>query len=417
MTSAAIGPAPRRRVALFGVAVPAFVSVAVTMLRCCVVEPWALGYPAWVFSADAFVSLPAAKYVAHGAVFQMYEPAASRVSSIGYPYTPGLPIVLAPFGWIADRFALLDNLRFAVARPNAFLVVGPVVVLLGTVPLLAAVGKALRALPPTRVVATQWAVLAVTAAVSLYYMHPEDAIACACLVAAVTGAASGRTRYTGAMLAIAILFKQWAVIPAIVVLAAVPPSRRLVTAFYALAVPALTMIPFLVLSPHATVRALTGAEATLRIGQQQLWTTWLFGDEGHVSATGLRVMWLAVALVAASRVRSRPALLPLLGAVGIVMLARLLFEPTVFAYYLGPPFAFALLCAAMMHRPLLLRTTAAVAMQCWCAFHGLPPAGWWLVLASGTAYVCAPLLDALAASAPGSDDARPARPVAVPSLP
>ena len=68
--------------------------------------------------------------------------------------------------------------------------------------------------------AVQWAVALSSGVVTVMYMHPEDAIACAGLIGSAHATATGRARRAGVMLAIAILFKQWAAIPAVVIVAA-----------------------------------------------------------------------------------------------------------------------------------------------------------------------------------------------------
>jgi hypothetical protein len=125
------------------------------------------------------------------------------------------------------------------------------------------------------------------------------------------------------------------------------------------------------------------------------------------------MLWLGAALGIAWYVRNRPDLTVLLGAIGLVMLARLVCEPTIFAYYLGPVAAFAILCAALRHQPIALRTVCAITMQCWCAFHNLPEGLWWLVLAVGMAYLCAPLFPAIR---PDGYTTVPPRDAALPSV-
>jgi hypothetical protein len=383
----------RWRVRFLGVVAPALAGVGWLMFKSTLLLPRFLGVHAWVFSRDLFVPLPAAKYASHGAIFQMYEPSAG--GTIGYPYTPGLPLLLSPLGWLGDRFALTDNLKYAVPRPGMFLLVAPAVVLLAIVPLLSSVGAALRGyLEPGRIIAVQWAVTFATAAVTVVYLHPEDAIACAGLVGSASAVSKGQWRRAGVLAAVAILFKQWAAIPAVVLVAAVPRRDRLMFAFYTYALPALLMLPFFLATFSATSDAMTGAQATLSVGHQQLWTSAAFRSD-LVSATPLRFLWLLCALGIAWTLRNRTELPVLLAAIGLVMLARLLCEPTIFAYYLGPAFALGIICAALSRQPIALRTFCALAVQLWCGFHHVPEAMWWAVLGAGTAYICAPLFTVL----------------------
>ena len=60
--------------------------------------------------------------IANGDVFHLYEPLVGRT---GYPYTPGLPILLAPFVAIGDHFHLLGDYFFTHRHPKMFLILGP----------------------------------------------------------------------------------------------------------------------------------------------------------------------------------------------------------------------------------------------------------------------------------------------------
>ena len=174
------------------------------------------------------------------------------------------------------------------------------------------------------------------------------------------------------------------------------------------------MLPFVLAAPHATMQAMTGARSVIAHRSSSALDVRAVRKFDLGSATPLRLLWLAAALLAShGYVRNRPELPVLLGAIGLVMLARLVCEPTIFAYYLGPVAAFAILCAALHHQPIGLRTVCALTMQCWCAFHNLPEALWWLVLGVGMAYVSAPLFVAIRHDR--HETTVPPRAVAVPS--
>ena len=346
-----------------------------------------------------------------GAFFYMYEPAAGPGATIGYPYSPALPIVTSPFAWIGDHFDLTDTLKWPVSHPTMFLLFGPLVAVLAIAPLCASAGRLLQGrVAPARIIATQWALTIATAAISVVYLHPEDAIACAFLIGSARSSAEGRWRRAALLIAGAILFKQWAAIPSVVILATVPAGERRRFAFYAYAVPVLCMLPFVLAVPHATIEAMTGAQASIALGHRQLWTSAFFHSD-LVSATPLRLLWLALALAVAWVVRGRPTLLALLGGLGAVMLARIVCEPTTFAYYICPALVFALLCATLLGMPLGLRTVCALALQFWWSCHVVPELLWWLALGAGVAYVCAPLWVALRleqTSSPAPPAPRPA---------
>ena len=329
----------RARTLVLGVLVPALAAIVWTLLKSTVVLPWFEGVHGWMFSRDLFVPLPAARYVSQGAVFQMYEPAAGY-SSIGYPYTPALPFLFAP-GRV-DRSTTSRSPTTSSTRsrgPGLFVIFGPVAVVIGIVPLMVSIGAALRTrLSAAKTLAAQWAVLVATASVTLVYIHPEDAIVCASLIGSAHVASKGNWRRAGVLVAVAILFKQWAVIPSLVLLAAAPWEHRRIYSFYSYLIPLLVMAPFLLATPEATFDAMTGAQATLTLGHQQLWTSMVFGSTELASATLLRLLWMAAAAGIVWHVRNRTSLVALLGGLGAVMLARVVCEPTIFAYYLGPAF-------------------------------------------------------------------------------
>ncbi len=149
------------------------------------------------------------------------------------------------------------------------------------------------------------------------------------------------------MLGAALLFKQWALWPAIPIVLAAPPGRRSLTAFYWLGAPG----P----DPRAVPRRELGhmvepfrdtREPRLRPGAA-VGESRVRAPDGSQTPRRCASLWGAAALVVASRVRRRPDVDTLLAAVGAVMLLRLLFEPVLFGYYLVPPAVLAVIwCAA-----------------------------------------------------------------------
>jgi hypothetical protein len=192
----------------------------------------------------------------------------------------------------------------------------------------------------------------------------------------------------------ALLFKQWALWPAIPIALAAPPGRRSLTAFYWLAVPLLILVPFLAAS-SGTWSSLSGTRASLEFGQMQLWAKVAFGDHRLADATLLRVLWGAAALLVASRVRRRPDVDTLLAAVGGVMLLRLLFEPVLFGYYLVPPAVLAVIWCMRNGRPVALRALTASLLCAFCMPHTFPQPVFFAMLAVGLAYVCGPMVEAI----------------------
>jgi hypothetical protein len=364
--------------------------IGLVLLLYVVIVPWIESVNAWVISQDAWTPLPAARSIASGDVFHMYEPLVGRT---GYPYTPGLPILLAPFIAIGDHFHLLGDYFFTHRHPPMFLLLGPAEALVGMFPILYVSGRA-TGLRGARMWRLQGLVFLVAAWAPIGWFHPEDTIACALLIAACLHTERGDWRVVGALLGAALLFKQWALWPAIPIALAAPRGRRSVTAFYWLALPALILVPFLAAS-SGTWSSLSGTRASLDFGQVQLWARAAFGHGRLADATLLRVLWGAAALLVASRVRRRPDVDTLLAAVGGVMLLRLLFEPVLFGYYLVPPAVLAVIWCARNGRPVALRALTASLLCAFCMPHTFPQPVFFAMLALGLAYVCGPMVEAI----------------------
>lgn len=351
-----------------------------------VVLPWAEHLHAWITPVDLWTPVPAARSVANGDVFHLYEPLAGRT---GYPYTPLMPILLAPFVAVGDHFTLLGSPLHVQQYPGMFLLIGPAEAFLGTFPILWVVGRAAR----TSVWRLQLLVFIISIWAAVGWFHPEDTIACACLLAACL-ATRRDWRVTGAFVAAAILTKQWALWPALPIVLAAPSRKRLLTAFYAFAIPALVMAPFF-LASDKTYKSLSGTLATLGLGQPQLWTAMTYGSQGFANVDVLRLAWGIVAVVVAFRVRRNPTIDVMIAGVGVVMLARLLFEPVLFGYYLVPAAICAVVWCERNARPFALRAVTASLLCAFCLPHTYSAPVFFAMLAFGLGYVCGPMVAAL----------------------
>ncbi len=372
-------------------AVLTVVGVALVVLTRVVILPWIESVNNWVISQDVWTPLPASRWISNGDLFHMYEPLVGRT---GYPYTPGLPILLAPFTAVGDHFHLLGDYFYSHRRPPMFLVIGPVEACLGLFPILHMCGRA-AGVRGARMWRLQGLLFLVVAWAPIGWFHPEDTIACALLLAACLRTEGDDWRVVGALLGTALLFKQWALWPAIPIALAAPPGRRSLVAFYWLAIPALVLVPFLVASP-GTWSSLTGTRASLDFGHVQLWATAAFGGRQLADPTLLRVAWGIAAVFVAIRVRHRATVDTLFAAVGAVMLLRLVFEPVLFGYYLVPPTVFAVLWCQRNRKPFTLRAVAASLLCAFCSPHTFPEPAFFAMLAIGLAYVCGPMIESLA---------------------
>jgi hypothetical protein len=383
------------------------VAAGLALLSRIVVLPWFESASGWVIPTDLWVPLRAARSVANLDVFHLYEPLAGRT---GYPYTPGLPIVLAPVAAVGDHFHLLGDVLYPQRRPGMFLLLGPAEAFVGIVPVVFVAG---RAVAKTRAAQAQVLVFVVAVFAAVIWFHPEDTVAIAfVLAAALATQGDDDWRRVGALCAVAVLFKQWAMWPALPLIMAAPRPKRSLTAFYAFGIPALVMLPFLLVS-RATWMSLTETRASLAFGQPQLWMTTLFGHREFADADWLRYLWGASAVAVAWRARTRRDVDSLIAAVGVIMLARLLVEPTLFGYYLVPAVIPAVLWCIRNNRPVVLRTITTAFLCAFCLPHTYPQPVFFAMLVFGMGYVCGPMLRSLV-SVTSTD--RPPEPAPVPAV-
>jgi hypothetical protein len=376
-------------------------SVGVTMLVCLVIRPAAEHVHIWRMPPDVWVPLRPARYVADGAVFRLYEVADPRN---GWPYTPGLPMLLAFVPWIGDHFGLLGDLVYPQRHPQMFLLLGPATAFVGSLPLLLVGGRAVQPSSRARTITAQILIFVAMSWASVVYLHAEDTIAVACLVGACLAAGRGNWRAAGAWIAVGLLFKQWVLWPALPIVAAAPRRQRSIVGFYAFGIPALVMLPFVLSTPSAVWHALTSPLEAARLGHAQLW--YLAGAQraAEVHATLPRIVWGVVAVFVAVRVRRRADTDTLLAAVGVIMLARLAFEPVIFAYYLMPAVVVAIVWCARNGRPIVLRSLAGFVLGAFCVPHTFPEPVFWLVIVAGLAYVCGPIVRSVWTAATARQD-------------
>jgi hypothetical protein len=83
-----------------------------------------------------------------------------------------------------------------------------------------------------------------------------------------------------------------------------------------------------------------------------------------------------------------------------IMLARLVFEPVVFGYYLVPATAIALVWCARNGEPLALRALTSSLLCAFCLVHTFPSIVFFAILGLGLGYVCGPAVRAWWAATP-----------------
>ncbi len=168
----------------------------------------------WITPGDMWVTYRTAHWIGWGAYGSLYSAAP------GYHTFPGLAIVLAPLSMLTSALGLSECLPYMIPHPTAWLLLGPVEMLLGCSSLFALDSLARR----LGVVGTRRYVLCVMEGVVIWpslviYGHPEDAIAIAFAVLAFTRALDRRWTQAGWLFAVAISFQPLGLLVLPVVLA------------------------------------------------------------------------------------------------------------------------------------------------------------------------------------------------------
>ncbi len=168
------------------------------------------------------------------------------------------------------------------------------------------------------------------------YFHPQDLLALGLSLAAMACARRGHWVGAGILVAVAIASQQFALLVAAPLLVLAPANRRVPYAAAAIATGALVLLPFLVVSGDAALRAVTiGTGENPSSGGTVLWQL-------HLTGAGVVIVSRILPIVASTglawfvvRRLGQAALQPttLMSVVAFSLGLRLVFEQNLFAYY------------------------------------------------------------------------------------
>jgi len=296
--------------------------------------PWHLPHE-WGPPGDIWHPMVAAHTVASGDPGHLYRPDGYYVAM------PLFAILLAPVAAVGHALHLTESYPREVAHPTLWLVYGPYGLAMN-LPLLYAV-RALATEAGIRrgrlIIQLLVGILAI-ASIAVVYGHYEDVLALAFVMLAAREVLRGRSVAGALWLGVAIAVKQWALLALPVYVALCPPGRRARAAAVSLA-PAAALAGFTLAVdwPHAS-KALFEARTFPQIGHAALWVS---AHTQVLVGTPSRAGSFMVAFGVAWRLWGRVEPGPVLAGLGLTFLSRVVFEPTLYSYYLGPALAFLLL--------------------------------------------------------------------------
>jgi hypothetical protein len=298
----------------------------------------------WNTSADIWSTFQAAGQIAHGQLSLVYQ--------YHFVAFPGITFALAPVAAIAsglnltaDVFPFTSQVYF---HPHAWLLLGPYVLVLSTLSLFAfdALAQRLGADSPRRVLLACVEAVAVWN-VTVFWGHPEDAVAVGLMAYAFLLALDGRWNGAAWLFGFAVAFQPlvFAVLPILLGMAGI---KRWSGFALRAVVPALAVvIGPLIANSHSTLVALVQQPnyPLAPANHQTPWTTLaprIHADVLTVAAGPGRIVSLVLACVVgwwALRWRNRPELL--VWAAALALALRFFTESVITPYYVWPALAMA----------------------------------------------------------------------------
>lgn len=331
-------------------------------------------YPAdhgWYQSTDIWQLVDGGRFVAHGALGAVYQGTGSYALPLSF-------ILMAPVSFLVDRYNLVEGIPYPIPHPSAWLIAGPYSLLFGIFLLHSVRSLAWDLGVRSRLWQLQLIAVVVVLIPCFEWGHFEDVMALTATLHATRKLLKGDWVKAGLWLAVAISFKQWAVmlLPLMVFLA--PPGRRVRTLVACSALPASFVLFVLGSDWSDAFRALFSPTTQLHgyEGHSAAFLGW-FGQKASVVGRATGTLVAASAGWRARGVENTPQLLAVVSGILIV---RPLFEPLLYSYYLSPGLLLAGFVGTAAHRRIrLVDWVAPMAAVCWSAPRSNPRTDglWW----------------------------------------
>jgi hypothetical protein len=345
-------------------------TIGLGMLASMVLVPLVAGYHGWLAPEDAWPSILAGQYVSNGAFGFVYS------SSPFYVVSPLLALLLAPATLVADRFNLFYDYPYQIPHPTVWLVAGPYALAL-CLPLFVAARKLAHQVGlAAQAAIVQWASLILAAIpMAVLYGHFEDVLCLAALMFAVVLLLRERYLPAAIALGVAMACKQTAVLGLPLLIALAPKEQRVGMAVRSLAIPALFVALPLVRDWHHASEALFAAKSYPHPISHT--AVWVLHPGDVVAGTPGRLVAVLFAAAVGWWMRDRREDVPLImAAFGLVLLSRLVFEPRVLFYYLGPGLMFLLVHERLTTGHWWRTSAAGCLLMAYFHLH-IAPLAWW----------------------------------------
>jgi hypothetical protein len=387
----------------------------------------------WFVSTDLWNTFRAAQYVGWGFEGEIYK------SQTYFDSFPGIAVLLAPIAKLASLWHMSVSFPMYLSRPTAWLILGPVEMILGGVLLfpLDALARRLQVSTRRRTVLI-WLEAALVFTVVAIWGHPEYTVALAFGIYGLIAAFDDKWVRVGIFFGLALLFQPLMLLMMPVGIALIPP-RRWIQLGSLIALPsALLLIPPLVkewtattyvllrqpnyprgdhatpwisLAPvlHRAHSTLQSVVKTVKLpdGKETIKTVMVHVRVAEVVSSGPgRVIALALACAIGVWIaKKRPPLAQVVWWAGVTLALRCVFECVMNPYYLMPGLAIVLVCAVLLSSPRLLGTVLAATACGYLSYRVMAPWTYYLIVTGLLFVVLASAWPGVATSSPDDADA------------
>jgi len=331
----------------------------------------------WVIPGDLWSTFRAAHWVGWGDIGGIYGNNTQLVTF------PGIAVLLAPVAMVSGALGRSESIApIFLSQPSSWLLLGPVMLLLGSTCLLAfdAMAEELGVRGPRRIVLSFMEGVVIFQVVTLWG-HPEDLLALTSALYALLAMFRGRWSLSGWLWGAAIVTQPLVILMFPLALVRTPTRHRLRLCVYG-ALPSVVLLSApLVTQWHRTSAVLFHQENARFLDHATPWIalsptlsrTTVGAGPGRMMAV------FGAILIGYVAYRRPPSTVGLLWLCALALSLRCFFESVMVAFYLGPPLALIVLTAATCPGWKRLVGAWAIAIVATVyAFHGASEWGYWV---------------------------------------
>ncbi len=322
-----------------------FVLVAITMAYSFWWNPVIHHSQGWVIPGDLWSTFRAAHWVGWGDLGSVYGKDTALVSF------PGIAVLLAPVAMVSGALGLSESIApIFLARPTSWLVLGPVMCLLGSTCLFAfdAMAEELRVDRAKRAVLC-WMEAAVIFQVLAIWGHPEDLVAMALAIYALLAGFRSRVSLSAWLWGAAIVVQPLVLLMFPLALARAPKGCRFRFCVVG-AVPSLVLVGTPLIAEWKTTSSVLLHQANFEYLDHA--TPWValsprFSSISVGAGPGRLIAIGAAVLLGIAAARWRPSRPAIIWLCALALCLRCFFEAVMVPFYLGPPLAMIVLATSL----------------------------------------------------------------------